>query len=260
MRNHLLIASIMIFVSSCASNVYKDDSEYLRINSIKMTDLYSAIEISKEKEIYEVLASANSLNDMDVDVEFNERNTNTIKMGGNKYFAEAYDVRESRPSLVSIKSYIISVDKFPDYLLFPLISVFDSNYSLQETVSPEHDYTIYNGALSATYRIPQNTTYLLIHTDKKYLDLGSMDGSNGGILPTSKIGYSDVNAAIAVGAILGGAVGGAMAAALTSTPSIHYYDQAPAENYFFGPGGVVDITIVEGYKQNLQPTAKGSAR
>lgn len=234
----LFISLIITMLSGCASIGGNED--YRRITSISMGSLVSAIENTPSKDVKDVLSNAEPLNSSKFSVEINSLSASTITIDEQRFLAKAYRKDGTVFANIEINSYIIPVKGKPDYLFFPSITVFDTNSNKLATINPNDDYRIYGGELVATYKIPQEAEYLLIHTEEKYLPVGSIDGKNGGLHPGTN--YSNQNLGVAVAGVLGGAIGGAIAGAVSAGS---YNSSAPAENYFFGPGGVIDIKLKE---------------
>ncbi len=230
----LLIFTVIL--TGCVSTPVSE--EYTRISSISMNELNSNIEHAPLREIADLISSAEPLNANQVSVEINASSTKAILIDGQKYLAKSYRRGAKHFSSLILNSYIIPVEDSPDYLFFPSISMFDSSNSLLGTVRPDHDYRIREGQLVANYKIDSDAVYIIVHTEQKYLLVGSIDGKNGGIHPDSNFGNHEVS--IAIAGVLGGAIGGAIAGAMYSDSS---YSGAPPENYFFGPGGVIDIKL-----------------
>ncbi|MGY8872742.1 MAG: hypothetical protein ACKVJE_20110 [Pseudomonadales bacterium] len=233
-----LIPFLLALLSGCVSLL--ENENYLRITSISKTSLEEGIQASAYVSVNDILDLAVPL-DNEIDIEVNLTTAKVISIDGTKLLALAFFTNKNEQFELNIQSYIIPVNNKPDYLFFPVISTFDSHKKIIDRVYAKDSYSIQEGMLTSQYLIPKNTMYLLIHTAPKYLNIGSIDGKEGGLSPNTSYNSSNVDPGLAVVAgILGGAIGGAIAGAMSAG---NYYETAPAENYFFGPGGVIDISI-----------------
>jgi hypothetical protein len=236
--NVYVLFLLSLLIASCTSSPDRGE-EYNRIVGITLDSLNEAIDGASTVSVNNVLSKSQSLGEDQISVEVNMSSASVISLDGEKYLARAYSIKEKNLISISIDSYIIPVKNQPDYLFFPTITAFDTMKNPIEQLEPEPGYSIF-GVLSTKFKIPDNTAFVLIHTDMKYLQLGSIDGSDGGLTPNKN--YNDTQIGGAVAGILGGAIGGAIYATITK-PSRD--SSLPAENYFFGPGGVMDIKIEE---------------
>ena len=228
---------VAIFTAGCETT--PSEQNYNRITSISLSSLNNQIAVETPVEISQVLSKSMFLKKNNLDIEINLQSASVIDKNGEKYLARAFEV-DSDVRALKLTSHIIPVKQKADYLFFPSFSAFDREKRSLGKVTPENDYQIDHGILTVSFSVPMNTKYVLLHTEPEYLTLGSIDGKNGGLHPS--INYSDQDLSIGIGAVLGGAIGGVVAAARSVNS---YYKVAPSENYFFGPGGIIDIKLID---------------
>lgn len=235
----LVFFTLSLTLLSCVSNHSKHSEIYTKVTSISLSELQKAINDKKVIEIIDALKEAKPLKMHEIDVQINASSSELVEIKGRKYLSVAYSINESEFKSLQISSYIVPVKNSPDYLFFPVISQFDSEYRLIETTYASEDFLITEGALRTSYVVAPSTSYILFHTDERYLSIGSIDGEQGGLSPTGNYSSVDINGAVVVASILGGAIGGALAGGLISTS--FEYESAPPENFYFGSGGIFDI-------------------
>lgn len=226
----------MIFnLVGCVSSSMNDS--YRRVVKISMDDLNAQIDSTEPTSVEELLNSGHKLNQYEIDVEINNKSAKVVTINEQKLLAKAFKVDPINQNEIQIKSYLVPVKNKADYLFFPVVTVYDSSKNKVSELEPEKDYAVILGVLDVKYSIPKNASYILIHTEPKYMNIGSIDGSSGGLSPSASYSSSEI---ITAGTAIGGALGGIIAIAVDAN-----YKSAPPENYFFGPGGIIDIRVVK---------------
>lgn len=235
---HTAIFAIILLLNGCTTSSVITGNE--RITSKTLEHIQNAISEKETTTIADLIDRSTPLSDHEYDIEINEESAHAISIDNYKVLARSFQA--DGIDQLNISSYIIQVPNAPDYLFFPVLSAYNKNGDLLEKVEPLEDYSIEYGVLKAVFPIPPTTSTIIIHTEEKYLKIASMDGQKGGLSPNKS--YTNGDIGIAIGALAGGAIGGIIAGAIAANNN-DIYNNSPPENYFFGPGGVVDIKSIK---------------
>lgn len=236
---HLLVCTFSVAIILCLSacETTPENASYEKAVRLSLEQLNTEIASMEVIPVGDLLESASVLQPRSFDVEINAKSARAVQLDGAKYLAKAYRITDSENQTVAIKSYIIPVIKKADYLYFPEITTYDTSQKVLAVIPPEQNYAISSGVLDLEFLIPQNAAYILIHTNQEYLNAGYIDGTESGLSPADNYSNNDISA------FLGGFFGGAVGAVVVAIAKNSHYSSAPPENYFFGPGGILDIRV-----------------
>lgn len=235
---HVAIFALITLLTACTTAKVVTGNE--RITNKTLEHLRKSVASKEASPTTELLTLAKSLSNHEYDIEINEESAHAISIDNFNVLAISFQAENF--TQIQISSYIIQVPNAPDYLFFPVLDAYNQSGEHLTKIEPSNNYKIEYGVLQTDFSIPPDTSTIIIRTDEKYLNIASMDGKDGGLSPNTS--YSNGDIGMAIGALAGGAIGGIIAGALANN-NTNIYNNAPPENYFFGPGGVIDIKVIK---------------
>jgi len=134
--------------------------------------------------------------------------TPVVEFGSDRLFVIPVNLDPAKRHAFTVRSFVVQTSDGAFVLFYPLLSLVDGSYKVQQTLKPKFEFAFENNILTNEFEVGPGVDRMLIRTDAEYFR-GPFEGTTSTYTPNRS-----ADRYVGMAGAVGGAIGGAMGAGL----------------------------------------------